>query len=283
MQEEFMEPTHGNNPRRPPSGLSDGRDRTIVAVAALAERSGIRIMRGGGTVFTRHGLISPTISRFVALVVDPDRVGELIGLLEYDGWTVVPASSNQILPPTVVKLRRDGFEGTLNLYGLIAGFFAEPTAVFDGLWALRNEVTGGEVAVPILGKLPTVMFAAHHRLDGHRWTGAAQMHFGYFLSQFQGLLSQSERDTLAKLANEYGARDELRRMLLGLGLEVGPTVVPSVGYVRRRLGLERVTDADTWVVTAVEMPRGRRAAFPGAAAASAALFRLLGARKRLGV
>jgi hypothetical protein len=278
-----MEPRSDKDPSRPPAALSDGKDRVVATVAALAAGSGIRILRGGGTVFTRHGLISPTIARFVALIVDPDRVDELVNLLTVDGWSVQPFPRGQVLPPTVVRLERDGFEGSLDLYGLIPGFFAEPTVVFDTLWELRNETTAGGVVVPILGKLPTVMFAAHHRLTGHRWTGHAQVHFGYFLSQFQGLLSQAERDTLSVLSRDFGACDELRRMLVGLGLTPGPAAVPSVGYVKRRLGLTTVTDADTWVVTLAELPRGRRTAFPGVGPASAALVRLLGARRRLGV
>jgi len=240
-------------------------------------------MRGGGSVFAHHGLISPGVARFAALIVDPSRLAELSAALQDSGWRLLRPTRLQVLPPTITALERDGFDGTLNLYGVIPGFFVGAQEAFETLWLLRDETTPSGARVPILGKLPTVMFAAHNRLGGQQFTRQTEMHFNYFLAQFRGALSSGERRQLQLLARSLGAEDEVRRMLDGLDLDLDAAATPSDGYVAARLGLDHVTRADAWAITMVERPRGRRMRFPGVVAASGALLRILGARRRLGV
>jgi len=269
---------------RPPRvSIRDGKNQVVSEVAAVAAGRGIRFMRGGGSVFAHHGLISPGVARFAALIVDPFRLAELRAALQDSGWRPLRPPRLQVLPPTITTLERDGFDGTLNLYGVIPGFFVGAQEAFEILWKLRDETTPNGPRVPILGKLPTVMFAAHNRLGGQRFTRQSEMHFNYFLAQFRGALSVGERLKLQSLARSLGAEDEVRRMLDGLDLELHDAATPSEGYVSARVGLDHVTRADAWAITVVERPRGRRAAFPGVVAASGALLRLLGARRRLGV
>lgn len=269
--------------RRPQFSIRDGKDQVVAEVSALAAPHGIRFMRGGGSVFAHHGLISPTVARFAALIVDPARLVELCERLEESGWHHLPPTRLQVLPPTIVSLERDGFNGTLNLYGIVPGFFVGAQEAFEILWAQRDETTPSGARVPILGKLPTVMMAAHNRLGGQRFTRQTEMHFNYFLAQFRGALSSAEQGRLQRLARDLGAEDEVRRMLVGLGLELEAAAMPSHAYVAARLGLGTVTAADVWAITVLERPRGRRAEFPGVAAASAALLRVVGARRRLRV
>lgn len=265
------------------ASIRDGKDRVVAEVVALADERGIRLMRGGGTVFALHGLISPTIARFAAMIVDPRRIDELTAALVGAGWAWRPESRPRVLPPTIRSLTREGYDGVLNLYGLIPGFFAGPCASFEQLWALREQMVLAGQSVPVLGKLPTVMFAAHDRLGGQHWTRSTEVHFNYFLAQFRGALSSDERVELQALARNLGAEDEVRRMILGLGLELAPPAHPDESYVRSRLGLQRPGRGDAWLVARLERPRGRRVSFPGVAAASTALAHLLGARRRLGL
>jgi len=270
---------------RPPRvSISDGKNQVVSEVADVAGARGIRFMRGGGSVFAHHGLISPKVAHFAALIVDPSRLVELCRTLRDSGWHALPPTRAQVLPPTITALERDGFDGILNLYGIIPGFFVGAQEAFEILWQLRDETTPSGSRVPILGKLPTVMFAAHNRLGGQWLSRQREMHFNYFLAQFRGALSTAERAELQSLARSLGAEDEVRRMLIGLDLQLdGPAAIPSDGYVAARLGLDHVTRADVWAISVLERPRGRRAAFPGVVAASGALLRILGARRRLGV
>jgi hypothetical protein len=255
----------------------------VIDGVAVATARGIRVMRGGGPVFAHHALISPNIAWFAALIVDPARIDELADALVEAGWTWRRESGRQLLPPTIRSFVREGFDGDLNLYGPIPGFFCDPNVAFDRLWQVRESMLVGGASVPILGKLPTVMFAAHNRLGGQRWRRARKLHFSYFLDQFQKVLAPDERISLQAFARDLGAEDEVRDMLIGLDLSLGPAAHPDENYLRNRLGLERVTAGDAWLVTRLERPRGRRDPFPGVAAASAALIRLVGARRRLGL
>jgi hypothetical protein len=265
------------------ASIRDGKDRVVADVVGLASGLDMRVMRGGGSVFASHGLISPEISPFVALIVDPARIDELTRALTDNGWTWRRESLWRVLPPTIRSFERADFADTLNLYSVIPGFFSDPQENFERIWSARDEMVSAGRTIPVLGKLPTIMFAAHHRLDGQRWTRATELHFTYFLAQFQNVLFAGERVALQRFARDLGAEDEVRGMLLGLGLELTAPARPHDAYLRDRLGLESVRPGDAWLVTRLERPRGRRVPFPGVAAASAALYRLFGARRRLGL
>lgn len=264
-----------------PARIRDGKDSVTVAVAARAEAMGIRLLRGGGTVFARHGLISPRVAPFTAFIVDPARVGELGAALESDGWEPIPtALLGQLLPPAIRSYERAESEGRLNLHGIIPGFFADPATVFDVMWAHREEVHLRGVPVLILDKPSTVLLAAHNRLGGQNAARAHDAHFDYFLTQFRDVLDEADRAALLVRASEFGGDCEIRPLLVGLGLEPHPPVEPSAGYVRMRLAVDSVTAGDTWLITRLERSAGRGAPFPGLFAAARSVLRLVGARSR---
>jgi hypothetical protein len=264
-----------------PAGVRDGKDSVTVAVAALATTLGVRVLRGGGTVFARHGLISPRVAPFTAFIVDPDGLPALAAALVAEGWRPrTAARPGQMLPPAISSFERGGSEGILNLHGVIPGFFADPAEVFEVMWQHREEVHLQGHPVVILDKPSTVLLAAHDRLGGQRWTRATPGHFDYFLSQFRGALSAADRDALLARARTLGAVCEIRPLIVGLGLDPGPSILPSLEYVGRRLALASPTVGDRWLITKLERPDGQAAPFPGMGEAVRSILRLRGARKR---
>lgn len=261
--------------------LRDGKDRVIASVATLAAGHGIRVLRGGGTVFPRHGLISPRVSPFTAFIVDPARVDELVAVLRGDGWAVMPSGRHmRLLPDAIVRLARDDFDGLIHLHGAIPGFFADPDEVFEFMWQNRGHMVVAGTEVPVLGRLCTVILAAHDRLEGQRYRRSIEgENFAYFVTQFRAALSQDERVTLAWEVGLFGADDELRPLLEGLALPVGEPVSPAEGYVRARLRRATVTPGDTWVVEHLERPRSHRAHGASPLLIAAALGRLIGSRR----
>lgn len=258
----------------------DGKERVVARVASGAAGHGIRIMRGGGSVFARHGLISPDVAPFVAFIVDPDELARLVSVLRGDGWKLRPSRSRQLLPPGIVRLRRADFDGTLNLYGVIPGFFADPREAFELLWASRAQMTVGTVDVAVLGRLGTVILAAHDRLEGGRYRRErAGEHSGYFTAQFDALLGPEERLRLRQLIDRLGAEDECRPLLAGLGVAAPDPQPVSTEYVAARLALEVVEPGDAWIVERFERPHGR-AARVSFGQAIAGVRRLFGARRR---
>jgi hypothetical protein len=264
------------------SGPSDGKDAVIASVAALAAARGIRVLRGGGTVFAKHGLISPRVAPFTAFIVDPKAVNSLTRALTGNGWRVLRDSLDpRLLPSAIVRLARADFDGILQLHGVLPGFFADPAAVFDFMWHGRARMTIAGVEVPVLDRLCTVMLAAHDRLEGRGYRrGVEGENFSYFVSQFRAALSADERDTLAWMIGLFGADDELRPLLDGLALPIGARASPSTEYVRARLELEFVTAGDIWIVEHLERPRRRRDHHVPVTQIAPAVVRLLGARRR---
>lgn len=263
--------------------LRDGKDRVIASVVALASANDIRLLRGGGTVFPLHGLISPRVTPFTAFIVDPDRLTALTHALVEEGWRRVPlAHSPRLLPTAIVRLARDDFDGLIHLHGVIPGFFADPVAVFDLMWRNRLEMVLAGIPVPVLDRLCTVMLATHDRLAGREYRRAMEgENFSYLVTQFRAVLSANERLTLARKVGTFGADDELRSLLEGLAMPVGPATRPSEAYVRLRLGLDVATAGDIWVIEHLERPRSRREHGIAALSIAGGLLRLLGARRRV--
>jgi hypothetical protein len=263
--------------------LRDGKDELIAEVALLASEHGIRVLRGGGTVFAHHGLISPRVSPSTAFIVDPAALGALVGLLEHSGWRVSAVEHPiQLLPPAIVRLRRKGLDGFVHLHGVIPGFFADPEVVFDVMWGSRGSMIVNGVRVSVLDRLCTVILAAHDRLDGRRYRRTFQGdNFAYFVSQFRSALTAEERQLLTEKVGEFGADDELHALLDGLALPVGATVLPSESYVRFRMGLQSVTPGDIWIIEHLERPRVHRKHDTSVLSIAAAVGRLPGARRRI--
>lgn len=266
----------------PLGGVSDGKDAVVAAVANLADQHDIRILRGGGAVFALHALISPRIADFSAFVVDPSELGRLVRMLTGTGWRVCPSSSSWGLPPAIMRLEHEAFTGRLHLYGVIPGFFADPAEVFDFMWANQTNMTVAGIRVPVLGRLCTVLLAAHDRLEGARYREDVEgEHSGYFIAQFQAALDAGERAKVLWQSSLFGGEDELRPLLEGLGLVPGVAVRPSEAYVRARLDLDVVTPADVWLIEHLERPRASRVHGANPFDQLGALVRLAGARRRV--
>lgn len=256
------------------SRLGDGKAGIVARVIASAERADARVLRGGGTVFAFHRLISPRVSPHTAFIVDPARLPSLVASLRDDGWMPVHQRRSGRLPPAVTVMQLPGGR-QIHLHGVIPGFFVDPAVAFASLWNRRARMTTGEVDADVLDRLGTIVFAMHHRLDGSATRRAT--HSDFFLRQFEHALTDDDRRALAQFVDGLGAGFELQSLAEGLELAVD-VVEPSEEYTRARSVLTEVTAADRWLLDRLE--GAGRMPPPSLMERLAASARLLGAPRR---
>jgi hypothetical protein len=235
------------------------KDRLIVQLRSRLEEHDLRALVGGGIVFPTHGLISPRLSRSVALILAPADLAPLVEVLKAEGWVVEHGHRFlSPLPSAITRLSHADWEVVINLHSVIPGFFVDPEVTFEVLWENRSMIEIGGVAVAAFDKLATVIFAAHDRLAGDRTRPNPDSNLEYFLKQFRRALSVRECRELEKRVQLVGGGQELRSLLEGLGLDPGPIVLPSDEYTMARLHLERATMADCCLLGIFELPADKR-------------------------
>jgi hypothetical protein len=264
------------------AAVRDQKDAVAASIASLADLHGIAVLRGGGSVFARHGLVSPRVSPAVAIIVEPTQCARFGGLLRGNGWELTrPTAQRGPLPSPVLSFSAERFGGTVEVFEIIPGFFADPVEVFAAFWESRDVMLTDGVLVPIFDRLTTVILAVHDRLSGVRWSLKSPDHFAFFLAQFQAVLTDVDRARLLDLLEVVGGTGELGELLDGLGLEYGPPAEPTPAYVRWRLAIPKAHESDARLLSLLERPDGARRLEwrePGLVAASA---RLRGARRRV--
>lgn len=264
-----------------PGSLSDGKDAVTVDIVQVARERGVRALRGGGSVFAHHGLISPRIAPHVSMIVDPVHVRTLADGLVGEGWRPVPAPAHRILPRAIVALVSPDAGTFVHLHGVIPGFVVDPADTFDDLWDARATLTLRGVEIGILDRESTIAFAMHHRLAGQRAPRSRPGNRDFFRRQFASALDGAARAALLQRIQRLGATWELRELMGVLGVDdVEPPTV-SAAYVSGRLALETPGDADVALLARLEA--GRWAGVPRvpASALLGALPRALGASHRV--
>ncbi|NEM90989.1 hypothetical protein [Galbitalea soli] len=251
-----MDPTSASIRRAPDAVRRDQKDQIILRVAALTDELRMRSLAAGGSVLTSHGIITPRISPTVSFVVDPGSVGHLAAVLRERGWHTVSSGRRRLLPSMRLALGHPDFAPTLSLFSVLPGFFADPEDVFDLMWDDRSAVRVRGTTVRALSRLFSAILAVHDSLDGRLQRGAT--HFDFFAEQFSRVLSAEERARLGAVVKRAGACMEMRPLLISLGVEPCPFVLPSDEYVRWRLQTATPTDQARRLVALVDLPRGTR-------------------------
>jgi hypothetical protein len=262
--------------------LRDGKVSATATIVAIANERGVRALRGGGSVFAHHGLISPRVAPHVSMIVDPPGVRPLAQGLVERGWWLVPAATRGVLPRAIVALATPERDTYVHLHGVIPGFVVDPADVFDDLWDARDQLSLPGTFVPILDRYSTIVFAMHDRLAGQTRPRSLPGNREYFGRHFDSSLTDADRVAIVALTSRLGAQHELRGMLDRLGVvRQGGRPMVSSAYVRARLALDDVRDGDVDLLSRLE--RGDwngvpRASFGSLAAAAA---RMVNARARV--
>ena len=232
------------------------KDRIIAEIDAQCRAMRIRVLAGGGTVFTAGGLISPAISPAASLVVDPASFHHLLAHLRQQGWTAqAPERESRVLPSSTMTLAHPDWVAGLHLFSVIPGFFADPEVTFDVLWERRQHILINGMRVPALDRIATAMFATHDRLSGRRLRSS---NFQFFATQFERAFTESDKADLRLLIKQVGASNEMKPLLLALGIEPLPPTLPSHWYTCWRLEIEDPSDEIVVMLALIEASPDRR-------------------------
>jgi hypothetical protein len=237
--------------------LRESKDLVAIEVIELCRELHIRAMLGGGPVLNANGLISPVVSKSVAILVDPASYRHLrLALMEQGWWDSTPRRA-RILPSARLAMKRDNELAGLVIYPFIPGFFADPEETFDIIWERHKEVPLRGHVIRALGRINSAILASHDGLDGR--ASRARNNFEYFVAQFTQVLSDQERDIAIDIIRRTGGCAEMNRLILALGGEPCPFALPSVSYVQWRLQISDVSDQARRAVAMLELgPEGRR-------------------------
>ncbi|MDQ1549541.1 MAG: hypothetical protein QOD27_1199 [Microbacteriaceae bacterium] len=235
--------------------IRSDKARITANVSRLASEHGIRLLAAGGPVFVAQGLISPWVSRFVAVIVDPARFHDFVRIALESGWTLVPPKKGSTLLPSVtVSLSRNDWAVDLRVYSTFPGFYAPPQNVFDLLWNRRQTMLVHGIQVRTVDRLVTIMLAVHDRLGDQPRSPRAQSNKSYLLAQFHSGLTEGDRSRLRALTEELGAGEPMRQLFVALDMDPGGVVLPPESYAKWRLGLPTVGPALIALLALVECP-----------------------------
>jgi hypothetical protein len=239
--------------------IRESKDLIAISVIELCKELHIRAMFGGGPVLNAHGLMTPIVSRYASIVVDPASFRHLrLALLER-GWRDTPGSRRyRILPPARLTMRHPDEPAGLILYAVIPGFFADPEATFDLVWERHKEVPLRGHTVRTLGRINSAILASHDGLDGR--SSRARSNFDYFVDQFTRLLNHREIEVTVDLIRRMGGCAEMNRLILALGEQPCEFALPSTAYTQWRLQItSEPTDQMRRALALLELgPDGRR-------------------------
>jgi hypothetical protein len=239
--------------------IRESKDLIAIRMFELCRDLHIRAMLGGGPILNAHGLMTPAVSRYASLVVDPASLRHLRSALLERGWhDVLRRRLFRILPAARLTFRHPDERAGLILYAVIPGFFADPEATFDMIWERHREVPLRGHTVRAIGRINSAILASHDGLDGR--SSRARGNFEYFVDQFSRLLDARERHLVVDFIRTMGGCAEMNRLILALGEQPCEFALPSIAYSQWRLQMTSVpTDQMRRALALLELgPDGRR-------------------------
>ena len=138
-------------------------------VARAARDHDVRVLFIKGPVAAEQGLRPRRPSVDVDVLVDPMRRGLLAAVLDDLGWVDEnPYLSPTVLPQHSLTHRHHSWPCELDLHDRFPGFFADPQAVFEALWARRTTVRVAGQDIPAPDRAGHALVLALHSLrDPH--------------------------------------------------------------------------------------------------------------------
>jgi hypothetical protein len=239
--------------------IRSDKARVTASLARLASKNDIRLLAAGGPVFVAQGLISPRVSRFVTVVVDPARFRDFVRVAMESGWTLVPPKRGSMaLPFASVSFSSRDWAVDLRVHAGFPGFYAPPLDVFDLLWNRRQTMLVNGTRVRTVDRLVTIMLSIHDRLGEKPNSLRAQSNKSFLLAQFRSTLTPGDKSRLSALTTELGAGEPMRPLFDALGMDPGEIVLPPESYAKWRLGLSAVGPATVALLALTECPSKSR-------------------------
>jgi hypothetical protein len=220
----------------------------LVARAALDHD--VRVLFIKGPVAAEQGLRPRRPSVDVDVLVDPMRRGLLAGTLDALGWVDEnPYLSPTVLPQHSLTHRHESWPCELDLHDRFPGFFADPQAVFETLWARRTTVCVAGQDVPAPDRAGHALVLALHSLrDPHESWRQVDLHD--LEQRLAGELDAADLRDLAGLARALGAADTAAPFLRAVGAP--PIGLGSTSAADLRAWRLRTEPSDSTAVSWVE-------------------------------
>jgi Uncharacterised nucleotidyltransferase len=219
-------------------------------VARAAADHDVRVLFIKGPVATEQGLRPVRQSVDVDVLVDPMRRGLLAGMLDALGWVDEnPYLSPTVLPQHSLTHRHESWPCELDLHDRFPGFFADPQAVFEALWARRTTVRVAGQDVPAPDRAGHSLILALHSLRDPQQSWR-QVDLHDLEQRLDGGLDAAELRDLAGLAHGLGAADTAAPFLRAVGAP--PVGLGSTAPADLRAWRLRTEPSDTTAVSWIE-------------------------------
>lgn len=201
-----------------------GQEEAVLLATALvdyvAASAGIQVLFIKGPAATLMGLRGHHVPADVDVLVRPDQLDELVGLLGERGWRERPSGASVIRRYTHSRtLYHPQWNSDIDVHNRFPGMEAEPGEAFDTLWRDRQHLVMAERSVPVPSKPAAAIFQALHSLRN--------MTDPRHEREYAGLLQRVDattRQEIVDLGEELQATAALAPFLTGLGMAdfVGP-------------------------------------------------------------
>ncbi|MCJ1694910.1 nucleotidyltransferase family protein [Rathayibacter caricis] len=218
-------------------------------VQAVARSADLRVLFIKGPVADAHRIRRPHASSDVDVLVDPRDADRLIGLLEGLGWSLRPESAaHRAFVTHSVSLLHESWPCDIDVHRDYPGFFVDPLAAFEVLWASRCELSIASVPIQSTGFESAVLVSALHSLRSPYLPRS-----GVELDELVASLGDDYRaESLADLATALGCLEPISPFFERLGIPVALPQRPSHDYTLWLLRARRLTRTASWMVAIAE-------------------------------
>ncbi|WP_370290692.1 nucleotidyltransferase family protein [Nocardioides sp.] len=220
-----MDPRYLEDDDGGPTGVllhaADAVTLGYAMVDHIARGAGMRCLAIKGPVSAAHGLKPPGASVDVDVLVDPNQSAALRQVLAGHGWLPMDTPiDGRLLPAHSATLGHRSWPITIDLHHRFPGFLADPSVVFEALWAERATIRVAECDVLASGRDGSTLIAALHALrePEHPRSEARMKH----------------------LIAARGADDDAHRSLVDLAARTGAT--ETAVSLLRRIGIDAASD-----------------------------------------
>ncbi|MCU1481333.1 MAG: hypothetical protein JWQ19_2119 [Subtercola sp.] len=223
-------------------------------VTSVAGKRGIRVLFIKGPVANIQGLRLPRNSADVDVLVDPDRVGELVDAFADIGWVArLTWEGGHLMPVHAVSIINPQWPCDIDLHDRYPGFFADQRVVFEEFWSHRDTVsiaTQPAQCVDAIGN--ALVIAAHALRQPKRERNQAELL--YLAKVLLESHDSIERQELLDRARRLRATETLRPFLDQLGLPATPRDLTSHERMLWTMLVSDETRTLGWVVELVGSP-----------------------------
>lgn len=195
--------------------------------AHVAEEIGVRSLCVKGPVLSEQELRAARVSSDADVLVDPQRVDELVSALRRRGWEErFVADVPRILGNHAVTLFHPEWPCDIDVHHGFLGFLAPEEEVFETVWARRRStrIAGTEVvcADPVAN---SAMLALHCLREMH--VARNRVELAELVSAWSGTRPELDAEDLLDLARATGSIETLRPFLDQIGVAVPATSADS--------------------------------------------------------